>query len=599
MLNTNKVIILLLCFVLAFSTIGCKGSKPDINEPEISSSDVSSLSSEEDISSSNEEPSDDFLENEEPSDDFLENEEEITEDEQYSKDDYNDDFLGLYDDIYIKNSTTPTCNEFLGLNGVYHAYTYIPDDLGRVYTEKQAKLVRDRVKQMGLNMVRTYYGSEYAWNAKTKIFDYNSDDMRGVYRWLKELEQDGIDVGINAGWNWKVYLKGDTWPVSPGIYVEGDREKSIENYTNWIIDSLNAMKANGCNNVKYLFMFTEPNLQGWYNETDLTMKEVLDPNKKNVITEYEEENMGYYDYITEYNNWFSLTSALDSEMEKAGIRGNYQFVGPNTHGSLHTADGTYIPPMFYKAVTEAQDQIDIYSSHFYMQIPDLYDSGVDDCAKNYWGDFLKFSKKYSNKPFWVDETNIRLLDKDSGSYGKIWDNAWGALRIAEFVTSGMNLGVDNMILWSIADQQWPNTTTYSEDNFVNGIQTTGVIPSAFYTSKPKVSYYGVSLLTKYLGNGKTYEAKSGFLFASAEEDKNGDYSILVVSTELDDIEITVNFEKEIGAKKVYRHLYNTSTQKVDARGTLIGIDKAIEVKDGSFVDVLPSASFAIYTTKNY
>lgn len=579
----RRFLTVLLCILLTISVVGCKKTPEQSNNDSSVVSKEEPVSSEESSSSESEEESGSSVDIEEEQ--FTEEEEEI--------------FLGSYEDIVIRNDKPAIMNEFLGLNGIYSAYTYVSDELGRVHTEKQAALLRKNVKQMGLSMVRTYYGSEYAWDASKQTFDYNSYDMKGIYRWLKELEEDGIDVGINAGWNWKVYLQGDTWPVSPGIYVKGDREKSIKNYTKWIIDSLNAMKANGCNNVKWLFMFTEPNLQGWYNETDLTMEEVLDPNKKNVITEYEEENMGYYDYITEYNNWFSLTSALDSDMEKAGIRKDYQLVGPNTHGSLKTADGYYTPPMFYKAVTEAQDQIDIYSSHFYMQIPDLYDSGVDDCAKTYWGDFLELSRKYSDKPFWVDETNIRLLDKNSDSYQKLWDNPWGALRIAEFVTSGMNLGVNNMILWSIADQQWPNTTTYSEDNFVNGIQTTGVIPSAFYTSKPKVSYYGVSLLTKYLGNGKTYEAKSGFLFASAEEDKNGDYSILVVSTELDDTEITVNFEKEIGAKKVYRHLYSTSTQKVDARGTLIGIDKAIEVKDGSFVDVLPSASFAIYTTKKY
>ena len=154
------------------------------------------------------------------------------------------------------------------------------------------------------------------------------------------------------------------------------------------------------------------------------------------------------------------------------------------------------------------------------------------------------------------------------------------------------------MMWTLADQQWPNNFTNSDDGFINGIQSHGVLPSLFITSVPEVSYSGVSLLTKYFGNyAAVYGTESFFVHSGAQKDDKGNWSLLAVNMELaDEVEVTFEFEKSVGHTVFYRHLYNANEQYATDEAKLIGIDKVIVSDGNNLVDILPPGSMAVYTT---
>lgn len=501
-----------------------------------------------------------------------------------SIDDYETDDLEIDDEIYdeifesaeegiskieVSNGSAPVNTDFLGINGIYHAYTYINDKYGRQYTEEQAQMEFDRIAKFGVDNVRTYYNSDYAWDAQTNSWNFESDSMKAVYRWMKEMQKRNITIDLNAAWLLGgMYTKSSFAPWS-GIYVEGDEEASIKNYTNWMIESLKQIRAHGINNVKYLIMFTEPASP---IETTLT-KPVAESR----------------DMDKHIDRWLKVTKALHEALKKEGMRSDYLMVGPNDHKLITNIDGSYMSPFFYHTVKESADYMDIFSSHTYFSHSDETFDFVPVHYDMYLGERIQYVKENTNKRFWIDETDIRV-DTDS---------PWHAMQWSTLLERTMHTGVQNAIIWSLADQQWPNNTTYNNDGFVNGVQKSGILPTLFESSLPRNSFYGTSLLTKYFGNHATvYESychEYGF-YSAAQIDQNKDWSMFVTNFNVEKSTVCFEFEKNIGKQTFYRHLYEVKENYKTANATIIGVDKIITTSGDRLYDEIPASCIAVYTT---
>lgn len=557
-----RFICIVLLFSLSISTAGCKSAGEEEDGP--SSSDVSSINDGADSSSEpTEQPTT-------PSEDIVDTSENVGEEyEEY------DDGSILYSTVNIQNGSTPIIDDFFGLNAIYQGYTFMDDFKGRKYTERQAKTELDRIGQMGMKMVRSYYGSKYAYDAKTGGFNWESSDMTAFYRYLRELQDRDIEVGINAGWSLDSYAYGEGWDVSSGVYVEGDFEKTCRNYTSWMIESLKQFKAHGCYNVKYLFLFTEPGEYPGGVTVDSDISELTDP---------------------AFDEWLAFVKALDGGLKSENMRSQYKFVGPNETNFTEAMNGTHFRPMFYQAIHQANDYIDIYSHHIYVHMDDIVDDSATYYADYYWRERAAYAKEMTGKPFWIDEFNIRDYSK-SQWIGDATKEPLHAVQHAAILSQAMDMGIQNLILWTVADQQWPNNVSYSNDGFVNGVQCHGVLPSLFETSIPKVSYYGISLLTKYFGEGKIFKTTSDGVYAACQQGNDGNWTIMAVNLNYFESEdVTFNFEKSLGGKTFYRHIYNSTTQVATAAAKLIGADKKIKISGTSLNDIIPPCSFAIYTT---
>lgn len=581
----TRLMCLLFAFTMLISLWGCK--KGEV----ASSSSETPLSSEESVDeSSSEQAEDEEISSEE---DYIEDEsyEDFQEEENFEEvsseqEPYIPDRMLYANNITVYNTEAPISENFLGLNGVYQCFPFMEIIGDRTYTEKQRNTELSRVTQMGVKMVRTFYKTEYAYDANNNKFDWDTDNMQAIYKWMHHMQDNNISVALNAGWEMSVFYKDDAnasgvWDKFQGVFVKGDPEKSAKNYADWMVESLKQFKARGINNIDYLMMFTEP---GGFNSVRFN-------------EEYKDKSI--YDIEDpRFKTWLRLVKALDSELKQNDMRKDYLLVGPNeAHRFYSEKDGTYFMPMLYNALTQANDYIDIFSAHNYPTVEDIVSDILPSLTDLYWKERVVLTKDLTGKPFWVDETGIKSVDEESGNPSENYKTYnWHAMQMAMMMTSTMNMGVQNTIIWSLASQNW-NSYNTNNDGYHNGVQDTGLFPSVYLSDIPYVSYYGTSLLTKHFGfGGKVYPIDAGWLFASCEETENGDWTVLVVNSGFEETDFKLEFDKGVGDKTFYRYVYDTVNQVATPDAKPIGADKGIRSDNGLFYDTLPGGSFAVYTT---
>ena len=132
--------------------------------------------------------------------------------------------------------TAPVQENFLGVNAVYHGYAGMPDDAGRVYTTEQCELEADRIKALGVQVVRTYY-KWWAWNRETG-WNWENATMRAFYRWCERMQKRGIDIALHGGWCSPGDINNTWWNAPSPFGVEGDWEQSKKNYGDWVSETV-------------------------------------------------------------------------------------------------------------------------------------------------------------------------------------------------------------------------------------------------------------------------------------------------------------------------------------------------------------------------
>ena len=594
----TKVILFCLAFSLAVSVTGCKSSKNDndITSSENSSTQASSSQSSEtvdvddpDDSNYDEEYPDDYNWGEEGGND-PENWENVESGEDLPEEPDDDEEYYFIENVKVANGSKPLENDFLGFNTVYHCYTYINDKMGRNYTEEQAQLEFDRLANMGVDVVRTYYNEEYAYNKEDGSWNWESDDMKAVYKWMKEMQKRDISVACNSGWSMRGAYMSDYYAPWYGCYVEGDLETTAKNHANWFIKSLNQFRAHGINNVDYVVLFTEP--------ADARTTEES-------ISTYLEDA---YDLDPNVERWLVCSRAIHDALVKDGTRNLYQLVGPNNDDKLLTKglkskNGAYnlMHPLYYFALKYASDFIDVYSTHTYPQAAAVENDTIGLYMDTYFQmqDCIDAAHDIGKK-FWYDETAVRC---GGGGTNNLWrngtDDANEGLHTASYFANTMNRGVQSVLWWYIFDQQWPNNTTNNGDDFVNGMHACGFIPSLMDSYVPQKAYYSNSLLTKYFGNHATVykaEAEMEYFNCGVQQDKKGNWSICIANIEVDPGYAVIEFEKNIGNQKFYRHVYKASDIVATAEAEILPADKIITTKGDRLVDKIEPMSVVVYTT---
>ncbi len=198
----------------------------------------------------------------------------------------------------------PAQEDYLGLGAVYHGFAGMPDDAGRVYTEEQCILEAKRAADMRLKVARSYY-SWYAWDKDTNTWDWDNERMTVFYRWLARLKEANITVALNTGW-WNIGdLMGNYHAGPCPFYVEGDWDKTIQNYADWVSANVEEIIIKrGFTNVKYFLLFTEPN--------ECPLKEF--PNEE-VRKNYREA-------------WYKSAKAAHDTLVRNGLRDKIKLLGP-------------------------------------------------------------------------------------------------------------------------------------------------------------------------------------------------------------------------------------------------------------------------------
>lgn len=198
------------------------------------------------------------------------------------------------------------CENFLGLNAVYHPFA-IREELKEFgQTEEDFAEELKLLKEANLKIARP-------------VSSLNNDkDIPVLKRWCEALKEIGIDVAIQPGWG-----MGET-------YDNTFDEKFLESYTDNVCKNASYLINDcGLDNIKYLILYTEAT----------TVDDYAHP-----------EGFTVWEY------YVKVVRALHEKFKKTGLGDKIKFVGPNnSERGRHLDD----------AVNELDDVIDIYSGHFY------------------------------------------------------------------------------------------------------------------------------------------------------------------------------------------------------------------------------------------
>lgn len=578
-MKSIKIICLLLALCLALSAFaGCKPNNTD--EP--ASSDVSSSEepSTEDTPSE-EEPSSEEETLEEPDDEWidelpLEEEEDI-----------------YYEDLTVKN-TKLSKSYFRGVNYIHQMASYQKDSFGRLYTDAQREYELELMKEMRVKMIRAYYGSSFTYNGETGEQDYNSERMKDFFTACKAMDSIGAEVGVTAIWSMGALIKNSPSTTTdnfnlgcPGIVVKDDWNATLKNYREFMKNTVLSLKANGVNNLKYFFAYTECNNS--FNGDDLDSK----GNPTDTI-------VGDREYDRLYPLYNDLITALDGGLKDAGLRDQYKIVGPCDN--WRADDGSEPISLLVKYTVEnLADKVDIIGSHNGYDRANEY---VNDMYYEIPPQKLTYpmeQAKKVNKEFWIDEYNASAVVYGYEKVRVSNQNPWKGVAVGAMMNSIMNMGdVSNLFLWTLWDEQWPdNTNNDLAGEFDNGIQVCGYLNCLFETYTPLPAWYSVSLLTRYIGSGHVYECEGpGYsYYVSAIKRDDGEITVVATNYDIMEVNVKINFEKSLGGKTFYRYVYDTSTLQPTSGCEMIAADAVAKNVTTGFYDMLPPGSVTVYTTE--
>jgi F5/8 type C domain/Secretion system C-terminal sorting domain len=438
-------------------------------------------------------------------------------------------------------------SNFLGVNGVHNGSVYMDCQTLNGMTAANRAIVYDRLARMGVRVVRTVYSPWYAargnWNG---TYDWNSREMNQFYNWAQDMKDRNIDVALSLGF----YFPADTYNWKSGI--NGDVTGNLNRIADWASQSVYQMvTVKGLTNVKYGFLFTEPN------------------------TTVHDEVGGPPSGYTNWTYYKAVVNAIHNKLTSDGRRSLIKLVGPN-----NTTDGAFSAT----AASELNNAIDIYAGHEY--------SKADYAGWLAMANKIKNDVSSTGKPFWIDEYGLQdKTSRDGAGYGNY---------IAQATNAFINSGAQTSMLWQISEDRFPSAAFPTDPNNDNGFFMDYGSARYVPTSKlPYPSWYALSLMTKYMGGAGTTvygTTNNNGVYISATKQSDGNYSFLVTNGNNSTQNISINLSSSIGGKTLYRYLYDPSTIVPDDNATMIGYSKTLPNITNSITDDIPGQGVVIYST---
>ena len=615
----NKTIKIIICVVLALAII--LGAAFGIK------SCVDSKSQKPDDTIQNEIPEDDEWEDEEWEDweeeeDDWEEEEDYYDDEEFEDLPTDDDEVSdeiYYEPVIINNASDPINKNFYGLNAVYFMYAHHPHPTGDYqYTEEQAAMEMERLKSTRMTMIRSNWGSGYVWNYKTNSYDWDNVYMQGWRKTAGLVKDMGMEMAVTASWSFGAFTgsrstgsasdrNGEYSPSTfdgPGWVVEDDFEATLKNYKEFIKASVFNFRQHGLTNIKYFLAWTEMN--NTLKITDEKLKEELIKYNKEKYGFTRDSNRDYDSLIPLYH---AAMTALDEALDETGFRDEYKIVAPcdNWRNDFDEFDENKYSVLVDYTVKNLADKVDIIGSH----------NGYDRANEYVSDDFYARPMRTLGRPmedaasvgkeFWIDEYSAASYQSertnDLETRRTINSDPAKGIAMGAMLNGVMNMGkTNNLCTWMLAEQQWPNLSSGGE--FDNGIQIgSGFMPSLLESSLPYQPWYSLAMLARYTGRGQIYKVNDGLeaeqwvgLYYSAMVREDGNLTVIVTNYNIDDMPIEVTFDKDIGGRTFYRHLYTLNNVVPTADAEIIPISAKAESVNNGFYDTLPAYSVSVYTT---
>ncbi len=497
--------------------------------------------------------------------------------------------------LSVKNDKVKN-NQWMGVNAINQGFMFLPDELGRNYTDAQIEEELKRMDDMDVNMVRSYMDAGYAFTSRNgDVVNYNwdSERMQAFYKWLDAMEERDIEVAVQMGWSVGSIAGATTvdnlgytipWYESGKLNIYSDM---IDMYTDWVQLFIEEVIIKRGYDIEYLVMFTEP-----YHEKG-GMSRVYDVYTAPGVK-------------VKKNGWevsVDVIQATHKKLKDVGLRDMVKLTGPQYGLTKEFCEGETLEEELNWWISRIDDCIDVYTFHWYIptwpgassvnSAASTYDDNYD-LWLYYFEEFVRIISK-TGKPFWFDEWMY------GGNASENQKTDFYAQQIAQTVVAAMNSGVSNCIYWQMFETVWP-TKNNTGGEFKDGIHILGTAPSLYISAIPYKLFYGYSLLTRFAGqfsNNKVYyaEGENGVCLSMVEYEKDGKkyQNVIVVNTTSMEQKISIEFEKRIG-KNMYRYCFDPLTCVPNTSAEMIDADKGFKNVDKILQDTIPAGSITVYST---
>jgi len=395
-------------------------------------------------------------------------------------------------------------HNFLGINAIYHAFTYMPESVEQGMTDKFRKIEFQRLNTIGIHIVRTFYRPDWAMGDEAwSVPDWQSVKMQALYRWLAEMQKLNIDVALNMGW-W--FGRDVIWNRDQHLASYPD---DMQHYISWVSESLHQIiQVRGFTNVKYIVMFTEPA----DSHGDLPGGKVI------------------------WNYYKEVLKNVQQRLVADGRRGLVKIIGPNTAQASRWVR---------KAAAELNDVIDIYDSHNYNV--KTYQKWFEMAIK------IKKASESTGKPFWVDEYGLQNAAlRQTPMYGNL---------LAQANAAFLNAGAQTSMLWMLNDQYYPYPLKYisNADAFVDGLHKWGLSPWLPDSLAVRPAWYAFSMMSRLMGGGAGTEvygtSAQADLQVAATGRHGSELNILVVNSSSSAQDYVLTVKGDFSAS-LYRYVYD-------------------------------------------
>lgn len=465
----------------------------------------------------------------------------------------------------------PVNSDFLGFGALYYPWIYLKDSFGRNYSEEQAQTELDRLKISGVKIVRTTLFASSDWFvSEDESWSFTGERFEAILRSISGIQSRKIDILLNFEWGNSMNQQGNIF-LDPKLAVFSF-EKQCNLFACFVCEFLQALCDRGISAVKYITFFSEPGsgfIDGYNDESG---KELL-------------------------KRYTACISAVNQALQDADIRDKYELVLGNV--ALETEMWNFTWQLFapmYEALAPYGDQ---WSYHNYNKYIHQYDNTALNFEKMmaFVNDDIKQKTGIAAQNVWIDEYNA--TDRNNSWFEVRNTSPWNPVHMIAGMVAYMNLGYKTVLHWTFTNTLWVGSKGNSSDNWQDGFHCWGLVPSPLQEDSPYNSFYAYQIVASHILPGKTYRGDNHLdcgLCCAACESKDGDFTIVVVNSNVFDMPFELSFEKEFGGKTFYRYLFEGLKQYRDDNATPILPDKEFKNTVTHIRDTLPCGSVAVYTT---
>jgi hypothetical protein len=469
-------------------------------------------------------------------------------------------FLGLGQQQLLVDNATVIQPKFLGVNVVHNGFTYMPQSqTGRIQvsqnplqyeyhpmTDQARATLLKRLKETGVTLVRTSFQPWFAcgqsWDGQ---YNWNSEYMEAFCLWLADMQANNIEVALSLGH----YFPGDVYYWN----YEGHKTENIaKKYAHWASEALHQLiEVKGFTHIKYAFLFTEPQATPTQD----------------------------FQYAKGSNNWDlykNVCLEIDKKLKADGRRNLVELVGPNNFPKYDQSPDLWLG----KAVAELNNVFDIYAGHHYHQ--ETYQAWTQLCQE------IKKPIDKTQKPFWIDEFGGWEHEQGHVAYGQ---------KLTVAIHAFMNAGAQSCFLWQFSEDIYPSANpAWGTEGFS---LPWGLLPNVAKDTTPKPAFYSFALIGQFFNskNEQILATKSAekVLISAVKNDSN-ELSVLVSNTSEISQNISLNFSKKLGQRKLFRYTYNPAKSAELSLESLLQSDKTFEKVDKALIDNIPQGSIIVYST---